>query len=249
MLFRSDNDGTVERSDLDGSHGTTIVAAGGTFTPKQIKIDTVHHKLYWSDREGMRVMRANLDGTGVETIVETGSGDVARKDARNWCVGIAVDPGRGQVYWTQKGSGGNGRVLRANLDGSKRETLFDNLPEPIDMELDLSTRTMYWTDRGDAPKGNTVNRASMDTPKDSPQILFGDLKEGIGIALDVSGGRMFVTDLGGNVYRAKLDGSEKTTILTGPRTRSISRSSIFEVVFSAHFRTRLRIRWSVSLAT
>ena len=35
------------------------------------------------------------------------------------------------------------------------------------------------------------------------------LMEGIGIALDVPGNRMFVTDLGGSVYSAKLDGSEK----------------------------------------
>ena len=36
-----------------------------------------------------------------------------------------------------------------------------------------------------------------------------DLKEGIGIALDVAGGRMYVTDLGGTVYSARLDGSDK----------------------------------------
>ena len=54
------NDGSILRSDLDGKHMTTIVPPGGTFTPKQIQIDKVNGKLYWSDREGMRVMRANL---------------------------------------------------------------------------------------------------------------------------------------------------------------------------------------------
>jgi hypothetical protein len=33
------------------------------------------------------------------------------------------------------------------------------------------------------------------------------LMEGIGIALDPGHNRMFVTDLGGNVWRAALDGS------------------------------------------
>jgi len=32
--------------------------------------------------------------------------------------------------------------------------------------------------------------------------------EGIGIALDVAGDRMFVTDLAGSVYCAKLNGSQ-----------------------------------------
>src|SRR5262252_7962239 len=69
------NDGSIERSDLDGGHVITIIPVGGTFTPKQLQIDKQHGKLYWSDREGMRVMRANLDGSDVETLVETGRGE------------------------------------------------------------------------------------------------------------------------------------------------------------------------------
>ena len=37
--------------------------------------------------------------------------------------------------------------------------------------------------------------------------------EGIGIALDLKGGRMFLTDLGGSVYSASLDGSNRKTVL------------------------------------
>ena len=37
--------------------------------------------------------------------------------------------------------------------------------------------------------------------------------EGIGIALDVANGRMFVTDLAGSIYSAKLDGSRKRNFL------------------------------------
>jgi hypothetical protein len=36
--------------------------------------------------------------------------------------------------------------------------------------------------------------------------------EGIGIALDVRGQRMFLTDLGGSIYAANIDGSEKKTL-------------------------------------
>ena len=43
--------------------------------------------------------------------------------------------------------------------------LFDGLPEPIDLELDLENRVLYWTDRGDPPRGNTVNRAPMDADR------------------------------------------------------------------------------------
>jgi DNA-binding beta-propeller fold protein YncE len=225
----SANDGTIERADIDGSSVTTIVPAAGTWTPKQLKLDQKHGKLYWSDREGMRIMRANLDGSNIETLVETAQGDTAREDARNWCVGMAIDVDGGKMYWTQKGSGGNGRIFRANLeiprgqDAAHRtdiETLFDALPEPIDMDLDLANRIMYWSDRGDPPRGNTVSRAPRDPPKssanrDDQQILVSGLKEGIGMALDLKDGRMFYTDLGGNVYSAKTDGSDAKVLASG----------------------------------
>jgi len=46
---------------------------------------------------------------------------------------------------------------------------------------------IYWTDRGDPPRGNTVNRALMDAASRSrkgPEIIFNHLMEGIGLSLD-----------------------------------------------------------------
>jgi hypothetical protein len=39
------------------------------------------------------------------------------------------------------------------------------------------------------------------------------LMEGIGIAVDLGGDRLFVTDFGGNVLAAKLDGSDVNPLL------------------------------------
>jgi hypothetical protein len=217
------NDGSIERADVDGKNRKVIVPSGVTFTPKQIHLDKNNGKLYWCDREGMRVMRCNLDGSQVETLVETGRGDTDRRDQTRWCVGITIDPKLGKIYWTQKGpdNAGLGRIFRANIDipegespsnRSDIEVLFDQLPEPIDLELDLTNRVLYWTDRGDPPRGNTVNRAPVDK-KAVPEILITHLMEGIGIALDVSGNRMFVTDFAGSVYCADLDGRNERNFL------------------------------------
>ena len=221
------NDGSIERADLDGGNRQTIVPEGGTFTPKQLQLDKKGGKLYWSDREGMRVMRANLDGSKIETLVDTSKGDTRPgRDATKWCVGIAVDTERGHVYWTQKGpdNAGQGRIFRANLDIPKGqsaatrkdiEVVFDRLPEPIDLDLDLGRRQIYWTDRGDAPRGNTVSRAHMDASSRNggePEVLVTGLMEGIGLSLDLKEGRMFYSDLGGSLYSAKLDGSEKRAL-------------------------------------
>jgi hypothetical protein len=218
------DDGSIERADLDGGNRRVIVPQGVTHTPKQIHLDKRNGKLYWCDREGMRVMRSNLDGSQVETLVETGRGDADRRDQTRWCVGITIDPERQQIYWTQKGpdNGEVGRIFRAGLEIPKGETaadrsdievFFGHLPEPIDLELDLENRVLYWTDRGDPPRGNTVNRASIDAKPQAPEIVLTHLMEGIGIALDIAGDRMFVTDFAGSIYSAQLDGSGERNFL------------------------------------
>jgi len=228
MGVPSKNDGSIERVDLDGQNRVTIIGEGKTFTPKQLHLEKKSGKLYWCDREGMRVMRSNLDGSNIETLVDASKGDTRPgADLTKWCVGITVDPDRGQIYWTQKGpeNAGKGRIFRAKIDIPKGETpadrtdievLFDGLPEPIDLELDLKNRLLYWTDRGDPPRGNTVNRSSIDadfSKHPTSAILLTHLEEGIGIALDFKGNRMFLTDLAGNIFSAKLDGTEKKPLL------------------------------------
>ncbi|HKR83199.1 MAG TPA: 3-hydroxyacyl-CoA dehydrogenase NAD-binding domain-containing protein [Terriglobales bacterium] len=221
------NDGSIERADLDGRNRTTIVPPGATFTPKQMQLDKKGRKIYWCDREGMRVMRANLDGSEIETLVDTSKGDARPgRDETKWCVGIAVDYDGGKFYWTLKGAdnANQGSILRANIDLPKGQTpanrtdievLFDNLPEPIDLDLDLSQRMIYWTDRGNPPRGNTVSRAPLDGNEkgNGQEIVVSDLMEGIGLSLDLKRGRMFFADLAGSVYTSRLDGSEKKALL------------------------------------
>jgi 3-hydroxyacyl-CoA dehydrogenase/DNA-binding beta-propeller fold protein YncE len=235
------NDGSIERVDVDGQNRQTIIPEGGTYTPKQIKLDKRGGKLYWSDREGMRVMRANFDGSNIETLVETGHGERDRRDQRNWCVGIAVDPEHGKIYWTQKGpdNAGEGSILRTNIELPKGETpanrtdielLLADLPEPIDLDLDLNNRMIYWTDRGNPPLGNTVSRAPIETKSKAGtehEIVISGLMEGIGLALDSQGGRMFFADLAGSVYSARLDGSEKKTLL-------IAQGNLTGVAYASH---------------
>ena len=124
---------------------------------------------------------------------------------------------------TQKGpdNAGKGRIFRAKSDIPKRETaanrtdierLYDGLPEPLDLELDRKNRLIYWTERGDPPRGNTANRAPMDADskkRREPDILLTHLMEGIRIALDFKGDWMCLTDLAGSIYSAKLDGTGK----------------------------------------
>jgi sugar lactone lactonase YvrE len=199
-------DGSIERCNLDGSDRRTIVPAGKTFTPKQLVIH--QGKLYWCDREGMRIMRCALDGSALEVLLQTGEGEADRRDARNWCVGIAI---RGDMlYWTQKGppNAGAGRILRAPLARMEEvEVLFDQLPEPVDLEF-TPDGSLYWTDRARTPHGGSVQRA---TPQ--VELLASDLGEAIGIAIAPRQGRLYISTLQGDIHALNLDGSERRTIV------------------------------------
>ena len=223
------NDGSIERADFDGQNRKTIVPQGGTFTPKQLQLEKKSGKLYWCDREGMRLMRANLDGSNIETLVDTSQGD-PRPGPRRYevvrgrghrCRWRTRCTGHKKVPTTPARAACSARASkfpqdRRRLIAADIEVLYDGLPEPIDLELDLNNRVMYWTDRGDPPRGNTVNRAPMDADakgRPAPEIVFTHLMEGIGIALDLNGDRMFITDFGGDVLSANLDGSNKKVLL------------------------------------
>ncbi|KAF7333583.1 3-hydroxyacyl-CoA dehydrogenase [Mycena sanguinolenta] len=227
----SANDGFISRSNIDGSDITTIVPPGATHTPKQLVLDTEREQLYWCDREGGKIQRCNLDGSNLQTLYVSAFTPAEHRDPRTWCVGIALDIARGVLYWTQKGAskGSNGRIFRANIDlpdgadPSSREdveVLFEGLPEPIDLEY--YNGYLYWTDRGDPPFGNTLNRADVSAPlsmlsvpggPSSALVIAERFHETIGLTVDPLGKKIYVSDLLGSLWVTNLDGSGKKAIL------------------------------------
>jgi hypothetical protein len=143
-----------------------------------------------------------------------------------WCVGIALSPSLNKFFWTQKGpsKGSMGRIFSASLPSTDSpdvkitnvQCLLENLPEPIDLEFDEKTRSLYWTDRGELPRGNTLNRIQLseDGAKVSgaKEILAKKFHEAIGLKLDLSRRQVFVTDLGGSIYRCKIDEDRKSVL-------------------------------------
>jgi 3-hydroxyacyl-CoA dehydrogenase len=240
MGVPSENDGAIFSSKLDGTDLREIVGQGVIHTPKQLTIDHQNSKLYIGDREGLRVWRCNFDGSGLEILVQAGDwqDESHQADATRWCVGVGVSPATNKFYWTQKGpsKGNRGRIFRANMDfrpgedaktRTDVEVLFQNLPEPIDLDVDEAGGFLYWTDRGELPLGNSINRAKLDAvkpvsgsaatslPGKDYELIARGLHEAIGIKLDPQNQHMYTTDLGGAVYRFAMDGSNKKTMYEG----------------------------------
>ncbi|MFJ5521247.1 hypothetical protein ACIQB4_29950 [Streptomyces griseoluteus] len=227
----SRRNGGLHALDLDSGERRDVVPPGKITTGKQLTSDG-KGTLYWADREGHRISRIRTDGSGLTDLVVT----PVDTGIMGECVGVAVDPVRGHLYWTQKGpaKGGQGRILRAGLtlpDGesaecrSDVEVLWSGLPEPIDLHLEGDG--LYWTDRGAAPAGNTLNRAQLPAVGargEPPEILADGFEEAIGLAVDSEEGFAYVSDLGGHLRVVPLpDGplsheAPREITLPGPLT-------------------------------
>jgi hypothetical protein len=221
-------DGSVWAAEMDGSGIRCLIQPGEVHTPKQISAIESRQQLYFCDREGMGLHRCDYDGSNhvclVQRRVEPGMSLLDQMLL--WCVGIAVDDDRGLMYSTQKGpsKGGRGRIFVAGLEippggtaenRSDSRLLFDNLPEPIDIEIDASTRILYWTDRDEHPMGCALYRAyvrgeSIDLQKVS---LARHFHEPIGLKLDKVDNIVYVADLGGSLYSVSLNDGMKVELV------------------------------------
>jgi hypothetical protein len=232
MGMPSKNDGAVYSAKLDGSDIQTVIKEGDVHTPKQLHVDKKNMKLYFCDREGLRVHRSNLDGSDHEILIQTADWKIDEEkvqDQTNWPVGITVCHKLGKFIWTQKGpsKAAKGRIFSANIemppgaDAKSRndiELVQDGLPEPIDLEFDEFTGALYWTDRGELPFGNTLNKKTLvgNTPEEEKtlgrQIIAQGFGEAIGLRIDDEKRRVYVADLSGRLWECHMRPGPKTKI-------------------------------------
>ncbi|KAK2023183.1 3-hydroxyacyl-CoA dehydrogenase [Colletotrichum zoysiae] len=244
-------DGAVFCADLDGGGGgggggdaRSLFPPGAVNTPKQLVVEPTSRRMYFCDSEGMRVCRANLDGSGLETLVVRGSD---ASDPASCCVGVSVAPGLGKFYWAEKDArgSGQGRIFCAGVEmpaGANAESrgdvacLLDDLPEPVSLQVDEETGAIFWTDRGGAPGGSTLNRASIDKKTGmlraegavKYEVLARDLEEAAGVALDRENGHVYFSDFGGSIYRCNVDGTDKKRLFHD-ENRTITGISVLHI--------------------
>lgn len=146
----------VAGNTLYWTEASAIYAApmSGTGTPQQLigslsqavdlELDLDGGKIYWAESGSGTVKRANVDGSGLETIAS----------GLDFPSGIALDVGAGKVYWSDRLSSD---IRRASLDGSSVETVV-SVPNVQEVELDAGAGKLYWTNRAD----DAVQRANLD---------------------------------------------------------------------------------------
>ena len=179
----------IRRANLDGSNVEELTQVGGRFG--DLALDLGSGKMYW--RTNNEIGRANLDGSNVEDLITVegyGGGG-----------GFALDVGSGKIYWTENHHDSqtllfNGKIKRANLDGSNVEGLITGLRRSTGLEnlrslaLDVGSGKMYWTDwhydsDTESYNNSKIQRANLDGS--NVEDLITGLRNPVGLTLDLRG--------------------------------------------------------------
>lgn len=200
----------------DGTGQQEIVTLGGTFNA-DLELDEAAGKIYWAETSNGAIMRANVNGTTVESAVAPGVGDFTAPYF------FFVDAVGGHVYWGVPGSGSiSSSFRRATLAGVIDPDFSITSPTRTrDIAIDSVSGTAYWCDR----QTGTLYRRAVSGGVN--QTVIPGMNAPHGIALDVEAGKVYWADTGqrGNppsglsprrVARCNFDGSEFENISTPP---------------------------------
>jgi type II secretory pathway pseudopilin PulG len=147
MYWSYDNyDIQLMRANLDGSNVEVLTSAMAQ--PTYLTLDIDNSQLYASVFANGDIMRINLDGSTLTTLIN---------GTDNGIVGNAIDHKNGKVYWS--GGASNDWIRRANLDGSNVETIITGLNAPQDIAVDEDNDRIYFTEALVTP---SVKRANTD---------------------------------------------------------------------------------------
>ena len=210
----------IRRANLDGRNiqnvaigvGTPAMLAVSTETFTVLIPESQRPPIYWQTQGGAL---QNLTGASVDALAQ------AAQNATD----LAVDIGRGRVYWTEQTSAQAGRIRRANLNGTNVQLVRELTSVPRGIAVDASRGKLYIIN-----SQGRVQRLNLDGTNFEANLV-GNLRSPNGIAVDAGRGKVYWTeDLGnktGRIRRANLNGTNVQLIrkVTGvPRDIAIDAS-------------------------
>jgi len=248
------NDAQVSAVRTDGTNARTLFSIPSSFwLPIGLDYDVATGRLLWMDSAGSsKIVRANANGTGLSTVV--GVPGFARTISRDATGRIYfatdqtvrrvnadgsgmvtiftgnqpgypagdpfVDATNGHVY-----VGYYGEILRMDLNGGNRKSLFTGGSTVRSIGLDVANRHLYWLDSN--TNSDMLARINLDgtgfTIIDDASPLIGQSSGYISLLVDAPNDSLYYADeMVDIVYRADLDGSNRSVIFESVSDRSPS---------------------------
>jgi hypothetical protein len=194
--FQISHDRRLQHSDLEGGDISDLIELDdcqGACALLRVALDLVDDKIYFTEESPSDVVvRANLDGSDLETFVE----DVPVVQF----TGLAVDPVGGHVYFSGTAEPEPG-IWRTDLtDGSDIEEVVVTTDFPKGIALDTVHGKIYWVQEGIG-----IRRADLDGSNVEDLIPFTVDTFDDAVAVDPLNERVYWED-SGRIMRASSDG-------------------------------------------
>ena len=191
-----DRTGRIRGANLDGTHVKLVKNL--TSVPHSIAIDAANGKLYLTNAWG-KVQRLDIDGSNFQPNFITNL---------NAPKHITLDVADSKVYWTETEQQ-DGRIQRANLDGSSVQNVATGLAEPT--SLAVAGGKIYWTERTTENAGK-LQHANLDGT--NSEVLETLSIAPTSIAVDPVPNSLYLTLPSGEIHRRNLDGSGDQPVVT-----------------------------------
>ncbi|XP_052784175.1 low-density lipoprotein receptor-related protein 4-like [Mya arenaria] len=136
-LFYTENvTNSIGRINLDVEHGETIIKGVGDV--QAMVLDWITGNLFWTDLTYNHISMARSDGM-YQSVVISGLDQP---------LGIAVHPGRGQLFWSEQNE--TRQIYVASMDGSNKRVLVreNETGMPNHLYMDFKRDRLYWADSG-----------------------------------------------------------------------------------------------------
>ena len=194
-LYLANSVGKVQRLNLDGT-GFQPDLITNLDSPTSVAIDAAGDKVYWT--ENGRIRRANLNGTNVQNVA-TGLGSPVSIVLSAAPVEVLISQSqRAPIYWhTQAGT--LQRLTAASVQG-----IVPAAQNATGIAVDARAGKVYWVERTSSSTGR-IRRANLNGS--NVQLVKELTSVPRGLAIDVSNGKLYLTNAWGKVQSLNLDGT------------------------------------------
>ncbi|KAG5877087.1 hypothetical protein JTB14_015462 [Gonioctena quinquepunctata] len=146
----------IGRIGIDNNNYEVTIPITGIKQASSIDFDTNTMRIYWSDSKLRTIMRAFINGSDVQKVIDSGLA-APEGIAVDWLglnifwtdpvshrieVSRLIDPVAGYMYWSEWGS-----IKRANMDGKNQTTLIATNELSTSLSLDNEKRRLYWIEK------------------------------------------------------------------------------------------------------
>lgn len=192
---------------------TAISAEGERTITRTVTIGTAEPELYFLEDAFLK--KVTLTGDEVTTLA-----DISDRAG----VGLAFNSNDSTIYFSDFTQG---VIWHANMDGSNAQVIADGIVDPYGIALDIAGGKIYWVD----DEGN-VSRANLDGSQRQNGIVTIPDGQMRAIALDLEHQKMYFYEVNAeNLYRANLDGSDATIVVSGAYGYGIAVDTVHDKIY------------------